>query len=108
MAFSKQRNARHMNITLRTDQTSYDLSDVRAALQTALNREVVLARARRKSYERNCREFETRFGLSSDQFLNDFEAGALGDDPEYFDWYAAKRGFDLWDRRSKILDGVVV
>ena len=97
-----------MNITLRTELTSYDLSDVRTALQAALNREAVLARARRKSYERSCREFEARFSLSSDQFLVDFEAGKLGDDLEYFDWYAAKRGFDLWDRRSKILDGVVV
>lgn len=97
-----------MNITLRTELTSYDLSDVRAALQAALNREAVLARARRKSYERSSREFEARFSLSSDQFLKDFEAGKLGDYPEYFDWYAAKRGFDLWDRRSKILDGVMV
>lgn len=97
-----------MNITLHTELTSYDLSDVRAALQAALARETVLARARRKSYERSCREFETQFNVSSDQFLVDFEAGKLGDDPEYFDWYAAKRGFDLWDRRSKILDGVMV
>lgn len=97
-----------MDITLRTEQTSYDLNDIRAALQAALNRETVLARARRKSYERSCREFEMQFSLSSDQFLKDFEAGKLGDDPEYFDWYAAKRGFDLWDRRSEILDGVAV
>lgn len=97
-----------MNITLRTELTSYDLNDVRAALQTALNREALLARARRKTYERSCQEFEALFSLSSDQFLTDFEAGKLGDDPEYFDWYAAKRGFDLWDRRSKILDGVMV
>jgi len=32
-----------------------------------------------------------------------FEAGELGDDADYFDWFAAKRGLDLWDRRCRIL-----
>ena len=97
-----------MEITLSTGQTNFDLSDVRAALQAALSREVILARARRKAYERACQDFEAQFKITSDQFLRDFEAGTLGDDLEYFDWYAAKRGLDLWDRRARILSGVVV
>jgi hypothetical protein len=97
-----------MEITLSTTQTTFDLSDVRLALQAALSREVILARSRLKAYERTCREFEEQFNITSDQFLTDFEAGRLGDDQEYFDWYAAKRAFDLWDRRTKILGGVVV
>ena len=74
-----------------------------AALQSALSREVILAPARRKAYERTCQEFETQFKIASDQFLRNFEAGTLGDDLEYFDWYAAKLGLDLWDRRTEIL-----
>lgn len=35
-------------------------------------------------------------------------APAPGDDLECFDWYAAKRGLDLWDRRARILSGVAV
>lgn len=97
-----------MEITLNTGQSTFDLSDVRAALQAALSREVILARARRKSYERVCQDFEAQFKITSDQFLRDFEAGTLGDDLEYFDWYAAKRGLDLWDRRARILSGVAV
>jgi len=97
-----------MEITLNTGQTTFDLSDVRAALQAALSREVILARARRKAFERTCQEFEMQFKITSDQFLRDFEAGKLGDDLEYFDWYAAKRGLDLWDRRARILSGVAV
>ena len=37
-----------------------------------------------------------------------FEAGQLGDEAQYFDWYAAKRGLDIWDRRFRILSGVSV
>ena len=97
-----------MEITLNTGQTAFDLNDVRAALRAALSREAILARTRRNAYERTCKEFEARFNIASDQFLMDFEAGTLGDDLEYFDWYAAKRGLDLWDRRTEILSGVAV
>ena len=41
--------------------------------------------------------------MSSQEFMQQFESGDLGDDAEYFDWYAAKRGRDLWERRSHIL-----
>ena len=97
-----------MEITLSTGQVTFDISDVRATLVAALSRETVLARARRNAFERTCQEFETRFKITSEQFLADFEAGKLGDDLAYFDWYAAKRGLDLWQQRTEILSQVVV
>jgi hypothetical protein len=27
----------------------------------------------------------------------------IGDDNDFFDWYAAKRGFDLWSKKLKII-----
>ena len=44
--------------------------------------------------------------MSFDEFMRQFESGALGDQAQYFDWYAAKRGLDLWERRYRILSGV--
>ena len=38
--------------------------------------------------------------------MRQFESGRLGDEPQYFDGYAAKRGLDLWERRYRILSGV--
>lgn len=32
--------------------------------------------------------------MSSDEFMRRFEAGELGDDAAYLDWYA-KRGWDI-------------
>ncbi len=40
--------------------------------------------------------------------MRQFESGALGDEAVYFDWYAAKRGLDLWERKLRILSGVTV
>lgn len=97
-----------MELTLRAEDTRFDLTEVRFVLNTALSRESSLAHARRDAYQRVCQEFERRFDIDSDKFLVDFEAGRLGDDAVYFDWYAAKRGFDQWDRRASILAEVAL
>ena len=69
---------------------------------------VDLADARRTYFERACRTFEQQHQMSSEEFMQQFESGALGDEAIYFDWYAAKRGLDLWERRFRILSGVEV
>ncbi len=44
--------------------------------------------------------------MSSDEAMQGFESGELGDDEYLFNWYAVKRGFDYWDREVRILSGV--
>lgn len=97
-----------MEIALTTQLPTIDQEEIRAALKTALRNESEMARARRDSFEHACRAFEQQQQLSSAEFMQRFEAGQLGDDPQYFDWYAAKRGLDIWDRRFRILSGVSV
>jgi hypothetical protein len=96
-------------IALKTEtSTEMERDEVREVLDTALRREADLANARHTYFEHLCRTFEQQHQISSDEFMEQFESGALGDDAEYFDWYAAKRGLDLWKRRSRILSGVHV
>ena len=96
-------------IALRTQiSAEVSLDEVRRVLDNALRHEVDLADARRSYFERACRVFEQQHQMSSEEFMRLFESGALGDDAEYFDWYAAKRGLDLWERRFHILSGVEV
>ena len=76
-------------------------ADFQAALAYA-------ADARRAYFEHACRVFEQRYRMSSEEFMQQFQSGALDDDSDYFDWYAAKRGLDLWERRFRILSGVEV
>lgn len=96
-------------IALRTQiSTGVSLDEVRRVLSNALRHEADLAAARRTYFEHACRAFEQQHQMSSEEFMRQFESGALGDDAEYFDWYAAKRGLDLWERRFNILSGVEV
>ena len=96
-------------IALRTQfAAGIDGDEVRRVLSHALRNEVELAITRRGYFERTCQDFEQKHEMSSEEFMQQFESGVLGDDVEYFDWYAAKRGLDLWQRRFTILSGVQV
>ena len=52
------------------------------------------------SFEDRCRAYELEYHMSSDEFMQRFEAGELGDDAVYFDWYAAKCGLDVMRRKQ--------
>jgi hypothetical protein len=82
-----------------------DREEARDVLDQALQREAKLATAKYAYFQRRCQAFEATFDMDSDAFMQQFESGALGDDAEYFDWYATKRGRDLWARRASILAG---
>jgi hypothetical protein len=86
----------------------FSLDEVRRVVDSALRREADLAEARRAYFARQCSAFEQKHEMISSEFMERFESGALGDDLEYFDWYAAKRGLDLWERRVRILAGIKV
>jgi hypothetical protein len=97
-----------LNIALRVECSEFAASEVHDAVKYALHAEAEQARVRRDYYQDACRTFESQHHLPSDKFLARFEAGELGDDAAYLDWYAAKRGLDLWERRYRILSGVSV
>ena len=97
-----------MTLALKTDLTGYKKGDIRNAVSYALTSAAAQARQRFEYYANLCKQFEMRFGMTSDEFVEKFDSGVLGDDQEYFDWYAAKRGMDIWRARSDILSGVSV
>ncbi len=97
-----------MNLALKTDLSGYKKADIRNAVSYALSSAAEQARQRFEYYANQCRVFEQQFGFSSDAFMQKFDAGELGDDQEFFDWYAAKRGQDIWHERLDILSGVSV
>ncbi len=57
-------------------------------------------------FDKECGQFEIRYRMDSEQFLTKFESGELGDDAEWFDWYAAVRGKKIWETKYKILEDV--
>ena len=97
-----------MTLALKADVSDYKQTEIRNAVSYALTFSANQARQRFDYYAQLCRGFEKQFGMSSEEFTQKFDSGDLGDDQEYFDWYAAKRGFDIWRKRRDILSGVSV
>lgn len=95
-----------VNVKVKTDELAKD--EVTEVLGDAIRHETDLARVRRDEFLKDCKAFEDKYHFSSDEFLERFESGELGDDADYFSWYAVKRGFDVWERRYQILSGIAM
>lgn len=93
-----------MIIELTSD--NFSEAEVADAIGLALQNQIVQARSRRNHFAEICAALEKEHLLSSDEFMTKFENGHLGDDLVYFDWFAAKRGYDLWERRMCILSEI--
>ena len=58
----------------------------------ALLRELRLYEARERLASEEIADLERRYGMRSDEFMSRFEAGQLGDDRQYFEWWGLIRG----------------
>ncbi len=97
-----------MNISVKVQANGFAEAEVAAAVADALRHQAGQAGARRDYFLAECRRFEEAYHMASDEFMRRFESGELGDDEHWFDWFAAKRGFDNWDRQYQILTRVTI
>ena len=63
-------------------------------IQSSLKREHDLCANAMAFYKKSLSEFEEKHRLSTKTFLKKFEAGTIGDDADYFDWYAFAKLLD--------------
>lgn len=97
-----------MNLSVKTNASRYEKGSIRNAVSFALNSAASNARQRFEHYAGICKKFEKKYKMTSAKFIERFEAGMLGDEQDYFDWYAAVRGLNLWRERYEILSGASV
>ena len=86
----------------------YPHHEVSSNIKSALIRDAHIAAYKKKKYGGICKRFEEKYNMNSDVFMDKWGSGKLDDRDDYFDWFAAKKGFDVWDRRLQILAGVNV
>jgi len=54
-------------------------------------------------YKKAVKEFEKRYNLSTGAFLKKFDAGKIGDEADYFEWYSFAKLLEQWKKtRSSI------
>ncbi len=94
-----------LTVGIKGNFTPQEVSEV---IHDALEQNQRVAKYKIKKYLGICENFETKYGMDSDLFMKKFGSGELGDDDDYFNWYAAKRGLDIWNKKLKIISVIQI
>jgi len=94
-----------LTVGIKGDFTPQEVSEV---IRAALEQNERVAKYKIKKYSGICENFEKKYGMNSDLFMEKFDSGELGDDDDFFEWYAAKRGLDIWNKKLKIISGIQI
>ncbi len=76
-------------------------------LKHSLKREYILCSNAISFYKKALKEFEQKYHLSTLSFLKRFEAGQMGDEGDYFDWYASAKLLARWQKTQSALRSAV-
>ena len=69
----------------------------------SLVREYTLCSSAISFYRKSIKEFEGKYKLTTAVFLKRFENGEIGDDADFFDWYAFARLLAQWQKTQSAL-----
>lgn len=94
-----------LTVDIKGDFTPQEVSEV---IRGALLQNQRVAKYKIKKYLGICEDFEKKYGMNSDLFMEKFDSGELGDDDDFFNWYAAKRGLDIWNKKLNIISGIQI
>ncbi len=73
----------------------------------ALQRERALLRVKARILRSRIEDFEKRFNMKSEEFLEKFESGELGDDEEFFLWWSFLQALKGVEERMKIVESKI-
>ena len=76
-------------------------------IKTSLKREYDLYSNAVAFYKRALQKFEERYQISTQTFLKRFEAGHMGDDADYFDWYAFAKLLARWRKMQSAIRSAI-
>jgi len=76
-------------------------------IKLSLKREYDLYSNAMAFYKKALQEFEKKYQLSTQTFLERFEAGQMGDEADYFDWYAFAKLLARWRKTQSAIRLVI-
>ena len=76
-------------------------------IKISLKREYDLYSNAMAFYKKALQEFEQKYQISTKTFLKRFEAGKLGDEADYFDWYAFTKLLTRWRETQAALRSAI-
>jgi hypothetical protein len=76
-------------------------------IKTSLRREYILCSNAIAFYKKSIKDFEQKYNLSTRAFLKKFEVGQMGDDADYFDWYAFAKLLAQWQKTQSAIRSAI-
>jgi hypothetical protein len=76
-------------------------------IKTSLRREYILCSNAIAFYKKSIKDFEQKYNLSTRAFLKKFEVGQMGDDADYFDWYAFVKLLAQWQKTQSAIRSAI-
>jgi hypothetical protein len=76
-------------------------------VKISLKREYALCANAIGFYKKAIKEFEQKYHLTTHTFLKKFEAGQMGDDADYFDWYSFAKLLAQWQKTQSAIRSAV-
>ncbi|HJW87469.1 MAG TPA: hypothetical protein VJ440_12625 [Candidatus Brocadiaceae bacterium] len=76
-------------------------------IKASLKREYTLCSNAVAFYKKALKELEHKHHITTQTFLRRFEAGKVGDEADYFDWYAFAKLLSQWKKTQLALHTAV-
>ena len=76
-------------------------------IKTSLKREYDLYSNAIAFYNTALKQWEQKYQLTTEAFLERFESGQLGDDADYFDWYAFAKLHTRWQTAQSAIRSAI-
>ena len=76
-------------------------------IKTSLKRKYRLYSNAVAFYEKALQEFEEKYRISTQSFLKRFETGQIGDEADYFDWYAFAKRLGRWRKTQSAIRSAI-
>ncbi|MHA2273187.1 MAG: hypothetical protein ACXACI_15090 [Candidatus Hodarchaeales archaeon] len=77
-------------------------------VKITLQREIQRLRQKLNSLAEHLASYEQNFGFSSSDFQQKYDNGELGDDQQFFEWYADLKTFQRIKKRLSLLEKVKI
>ena len=76
-------------------------------VKTSLKREYSFCSNAIAFYKKAIKKFEQKYHLTTQAFLKRFEAGEMGDEADFFDWYAFAKLLSQWQKTQSAIRSIV-
>lgn len=70
------------------------------AVSSAIRKDLNEGEYMLERFRERLEEFEEEYDMGSEEFMEKFESGELGDDEDFFEWYAVYKSMKHWEEKT--------